>query len=128
MQEQPLYKLLRQMDYDQLDELAQEIRQYIKKVVFSNNGHLASNFGVVELTLSLYRVFDPSQDVVIWDTSHQSYVHKLLTGRWNSFSTLRSLNGISGFTSIKESFYDRFGTGHAGTSISAALGYSLADS
>ena len=71
MQEQPLYKLLRQMDYDQLDELAQEIRQYIKKVVFSNNGHLASNFGVVELTLSLYRVFDPSQDVVIWDTSHQ---------------------------------------------------------
>ncbi|HOT31416.1 MAG TPA: 1-deoxy-D-xylulose-5-phosphate synthase [Petrotogaceae bacterium] len=128
MHEQPLYKLLKQMDYDQLDELAQEIREYIKKVVFSNNGHLASNFGVVELTLSLYRVFDPSQDVVIWDTSHQSYVHKLLTGRWNSFSTLRSLNGISGFTSIKESNYDRFGAGHAGTSISAALGYSLADS
>ncbi|MGM0639941.1 MAG: 1-deoxy-D-xylulose-5-phosphate synthase [Thermotogota bacterium] len=125
--EQPYYKEIRKMNYAQLYEFADEIRKYIYDVVYSNNGHLASNFGVVELTLALYRVFDPYEDVVIWDTSHQAYVHKLLTNRWNDFKTLRSYDGISGFTNIFESEADKFGAGHAGTSISAALGYALAD-
>jgi len=125
--EKPLYKEIIKMNYSELYEFADEIRKYIYDVVYSNNGHLASNFGVVELTLALYRVFDPFDDVVIWDTSHQAYVHKLLTGRWESFKSLRSYNGISGFTNINESEADKFGAGHAGTSISAALGYALAD-
>jgi 1-deoxy-D-xylulose-5-phosphate synthase len=126
MKEQ-LYREIRKMNYSELYEFADDIRKYIYDVVYSNNGHLASNFGVVELTLALYRVFDPYEDVVIWDTSHQAYVHKLLTDRWDDFKTLRSYNGISGFTNIKESDADKFGAGHAGTSISAALGFALAD-
>lgn len=122
-----LYKKIREMNYTQLYEFSDEIRKYIYDVVYSNNGHLASNFGVVELTLALYRVFDPYEDVVIWDTSHQAYVHKLLTDRWDEFKTLRRYNGLSGFTNIKESEADKFGAGHAGTSISAALGFALAD-
>ncbi|MDO7976677.1 1-deoxy-D-xylulose-5-phosphate synthase [Oceanotoga sp. DSM 15011] len=127
MNEEHLYHDLYKMDYEQLDLLAQKMRKYIMETVYSNNGHLASNFGVVELTLALYRVFNPEEDVVIWDTSHQSYVHKLLTGRWEEFKTLRRMNGISGFTNIHESKYDKFGAGHAGTSISAALGYFIGD-
>jgi len=125
--EQPYYKEIRKMNYSQLYEFADDIRKYVYEVVYSNNGHLASNFGVVELTLALYRVFDPYEDVVIWDTSHQAYIHKLLTNRWDDFKTLRSYNGLSGFTNIFESDADKFGAGHAGTSISAALGYALAD-
>lgn len=122
-----LYKALRNMNYKELEEFAKEIRNYIFDVVYNNNGHLASNLGIVELTIALYRVFDPFEDVIIWDTSHQSYVHKLLTGRWKDFKNIRNTGGISGYTNIYESEADRFGAGHAGTSISVALGYALSD-
>ncbi|KLO25034.1 1-deoxy-D-xylulose-5-phosphate synthase [Marinitoga sp. 1155] len=113
------------MNYEQLNSFAKRIREYIYNTVIKNTGHLSSNLGVVELTLALYRVFDPKKDIIIWDTSHQAYIHKLLTGRWNNFKTLRQKNGISGFTNIFESEYDYFGAGHAGTSIAAALGYEI---
>ncbi|KLO21066.1 1-deoxy-D-xylulose-5-phosphate synthase [Marinitoga sp. 1197] len=113
------------MNYEQLNSFAKRIREYIYNTVIKNTGHLSSNLGVVELTLALYRVFDPKKDIIIWDTSHQAYIHKLLTGRWDSFKTLRQKNGISGFTNIFESEYDYFGAGHAGTSIAAALGYEI---
>ncbi|WP_448375199.1 1-deoxy-D-xylulose-5-phosphate synthase [Fervidobacterium sp.] len=113
---------IRSMNYDQLHELAQEIRKYLIEVTSTNGGHLASNLGTVELTLALYRIFDPYEDYIIWDTGHQTYTHKLLTGRWDAFKTLRTYGGISGFTNIFESEIDRFGAGHVGTSIAAALG------
>ncbi|OQY10578.1 MAG: 1-deoxy-D-xylulose-5-phosphate synthase [Marinitoga sp. 4572_148] len=125
MEEKPLYYAIRKMNYSQLEKFAKRIREYIYETVSKNTGHLASNLGTVELTLALYRVFDPKKDIIIWDTSHQAYIHKLLTGRWHSFSTLRQKDGISGFTNIFESEYDYFGAGHAGTSIAAALGYEL---
>ncbi|HOJ87860.1 MAG TPA: 1-deoxy-D-xylulose-5-phosphate synthase [Pseudothermotoga sp.] len=109
-------------DISKLTELSKILRDRIIQVVSLNGGHLASNLGVVELTLALYSVFDPRQNVIIWDTSHQCYTHKLLTGRWNEFSTLRQFGGVSGYASLKESELDRFGAGHAGTSIAAALG------
>lgn len=109
-------------DISELTELSKILRERIIQVVSLNGGHLASNLGVVELTLALYSVFDPRQNVIIWDTSHQCYTHKLLTGRWNEFSTLRQFGGVSGYASLKESELDRFGAGHAGTSIAAALG------
>lgn len=109
-------------DVSKLKQISQVIRERIIQVVSLNGGHLSSNLGVVELTLALYNVFDPRQDIIIWDTSHQCYTHKLLTGRWDEFATLRQFGGISGYTSLKESNLDRFGAGHAGTSISAALG------
>jgi 1-deoxy-D-xylulose-5-phosphate synthase len=125
MTEKPLYHAIRKMDYEQLNKFAKKMREYIYETVIKNTGHLSSNLGTVELTLALYRVFDPKKDIIIWDTSHQAYNHKLLTGRWNDFKTIRQKNGISGFTNIFESEYDYFGAGHAGTSIAAALGYEL---
>lgn len=109
-------------DVSKLKQISQVIRERIIQVVSLNGGHLSSNLGVVELTLALYNVFDPRQDIIIWDTSHQCYTHKLLTGRWDEFATLRQFGGISGYASLKESNLDRFGAGHAGTSIAAALG------
>ncbi|AEH52029.1 1-deoxy-D-xylulose-5-phosphate synthase [Pseudothermotoga thermarum] len=109
-------------DVSQLEEYAKMIRKRIIEVVSKNGGHLASNLGVVELTLALYKVFDPRKDVVIWDTSHQCYTHKLLTGRWDKFDTLRQFNGISGYLNPLEYEYDHFALGHAGTSIAMALG------
>jgi 1-deoxy-D-xylulose-5-phosphate synthase len=113
---------LKDAKIEDLERFADLIRKRIIEVVSRNGGHLASNLGVVELTLALYKVFDPRQDVIVWDTSHQCYAHKLLTYRWNEFSTLRKLGGIRGFNSIKESPLDRFGAGHAGTAVAAALG------
>jgi 1-deoxy-D-xylulose-5-phosphate synthase len=110
----------------QLEELAEELRQEIISTVTITGGHLASNLGVVELTIALHRVFDSPNDKIIWDVGHQSYVHKLLTGRRHRFSTLRQYKGISGFTSRDESEHDPFGAGHASTSISAALGMAVA--
>jgi 1-deoxy-D-xylulose-5-phosphate synthase len=110
------------MDYDELENFAEHIREYIIDVISKNGGHLASNLGVVELTLALYRVYNPYEDFIIWDTGHQTYTHKLLTGRWDLFSTIRKFNGLSGYTNIFESYVDRFGAGHVGTAISAALG------
>ena len=102
--------------------LASEIRSEILHVVVNNGGHLASNLGVIELTLALHRVFSSPHDSVIWDVGHQSYTHKLITGRKDRFSTLRKKDGLSGFPKREESPHDAFNTGHASTSISAALG------
>lgn len=110
----------------ELKQLASEIRQEILTTVATNGGHLASNLGIVELTLALHRVFDSPQDKLIWDVGHQSYVHKLLTGRRRDFASLRQCGGLSGFTSRSESPHDPFGAGHASTSISAALGLAIA--
>jgi 1-deoxy-D-xylulose-5-phosphate synthase len=113
---------LRALDREDLPTLAEEIREEIISVVSRQGGHLASNLGVVELTIALYRVFDPTKDSLVWDVGHQCYAHKLLTGRREGFGTLRQLGGVSGFPRREESPYDVFGTGHAGTSISSALG------
>lgn len=113
---------LKQLDSDSVLELAEEIRDCLVNNVSESGGHLASNLGVVELTLALHRVFDTPVDKIVWDVGHQSYVHKMLTGRFDEFDTLRTPGGLSGFTKISESEYDAFGAGHSSTSISAALG------
>jgi len=113
---------LHKLDQAQLTELASEIRQRIIGVVGRNGGHLASNLGVVELTIALHRVFDFKHDRLLWDVGHQAYVHKLLTGRNERFDTLRKADGISGFPNIEESEYDLFNVGHAGTAIPTAVG------
>ncbi|MFH1904542.1 MAG: 1-deoxy-D-xylulose-5-phosphate synthase [bacterium] len=109
-----------------LSLLASEIRELIIKTVSQTGGHLASNLGVVELTIALHYVFNCPDDKIIWDVGHQAYTHKILTGRRNQFHTLRQFGGMSGFTKIEESEYDAFGTGHGSTSISAALGMACA--
>ena len=106
----------------QLPTLAKEIRKTILEVVGKNGGHLASNLGAVELTIALHRVFESPKDAIIFDVSHQSYTHKLLTGRYKDFKTIRQKGGISGFTRIAESEHDFFDAGHASTSISSAYG------
>ncbi|MBO4321245.1 MAG: 1-deoxy-D-xylulose-5-phosphate synthase, partial [Treponema sp.] len=113
---------LKKLPENSLTALAAEIRRKILDVVGKNGGHLASNLGIVELTIALHRVFNSPKDAIIWDVSHQSYPHKLLTGRYDSFSTLRQKDGISGFTRISESPHDFFDAGHASSSISSALG------
>jgi 1-deoxy-D-xylulose-5-phosphate synthase len=117
---------LKQLTYPELEQLASEIRQELVSVVSANGGHLASNLGVVELTLAIHRVFDTPRDKIIWDVGHQSYTHKLVTGRRREFASLRQYGGLSGFTSREESEYDAFGAGHASTSVSAALGIAVA--
>ena len=107
---------------EQLVLLAAELRHELVATVSNTGGHLASNLGVFELTVALHRVFDSPKDKLIWDVGHQSYVHKLLTGRRQQFGTLRQQGGISGFTNRAESQHDPFGAGHASTSVSAALG------
>jgi len=103
-------------------KLAEEIRELIINVVSENGGHLASNLGVVELTIALHYIFDVNIDKIIWDVGHQSYVHKILTGRKDKMNTLRKLEGIAGFPKTSESKTDCFNTGHSSTSISVALG------
>jgi 1-deoxy-D-xylulose-5-phosphate synthase len=115
-------ELLRSLSPGELSLLAAEIRQVLTNTVSRNGGHLASNLGVVELTIALHLCFQSPQDALVWDVSHQSYTHKLLTGRYGCFATLRQSGGISGFTDPAESVHDFFRTGHAGTSVSAALG------
>ncbi len=117
---------LKKLSYQELEVLSKELRDYVIKVVSENGGHLASNLGVVELTLALHRVFDTPGDKIVWDVGHQSYIHKIITGRRESFKTLRKINGISGFPKREESVYDSFETGHSSTSISAALGMAKA--
>ena len=113
---------LKKLPENSLTALAAEIRRKILEVVGKNGGHLASNLGIVELTIALHRVFDSPKDAIVWDVSHQSYPHKLLTGRYDSFPTLRLQGGISGFTRISESPHDFFDAGHSSSSISSALG------
>ncbi len=117
---------LKALPEDELEPLAEELRQEIVRVVSKYGGHLAPSLGVIELTLALHRVFDSPTDKIIWDVGHQSYAHKLLTGRRESFETLRQYGGIAGFPRREESPHDAFNTGHASTSISAALGMACA--
>jgi len=117
---------LKGMNFDQLHGICDEIRSKIIDVVSTNGGHLASSLGVVELSVALHRVLDTPKDKIVWDVGHQAYAHKLLTGRFDSFHTLRQINGISGFPKRQESPYDAFDVGHSSTSISAALGMAAA--
>ncbi len=117
---------LRQLSPAQLPELAAELRQHLIDVVSAQGGHFGAGLGVVELTVALHYAFDTPNDRLIWDVGHQAYAHKMLTGRRAAFSTNRRWQGLSGFPSRAESIYDAFGTGHASTSISAALGMAIA--
>lgn len=117
---------IKKLDEKALAELASELRTYVLDVVSHNGGHLASNLGVVELTLALHKVFDTAKDRVIWDVGHQTYVHKILTGRREAFKTLRQFEGLAGFPKREESIHDPYDTGHSSTSISAALGFAKA--
>lgn len=130
-----MYKLLEGIDSPQdikklndleLKELSKEIRKFLVKKVSQTGGHLASNLGVVELTLALHKVFDSPKDKIVWDVGHQSYVHKIITGRKDGFNYLRQLDGMSGFPKESESEHDIFDTGHSSTSISVALGLAAA--
>ena len=113
---------VKKIDEKDIDSLCTEIREKLVEVVSVNGGHLSPNLGVVEMTVALHRVFDFPQDSIVWDVGHQSYTHKLLTGRFDSFDTLRTKGGVSGFPKKEESPYDDFNTGHSSTSISAAFG------
>ncbi len=117
---------LKKLDINQLQSLAAEIREELLRTVPVTGGHLAANMGVVELTIALHYVLNMPEDKVVWDVGHQTYVHKMLTGRRDRMDTIRHLNGLCGFPKTTESEYDSFGTGHSSTSISAALGMALA--
>ena len=117
---------VKKLNIDEKKKLAEEIRKYIIEIVSKNGGHLASNLGVVELTIALHSVFNVPEDKIIWDVGHQTYVHKILTGRKEKLKTLRQLNGIAGFPKIEEDEADCFNTGHSSTSISVALGMAKA--
>lgn len=117
---------LKEMSEKELELLSYEIRDYLIENISKTGGHLASNLGVVELTLALHKVFDSPTDKIIWDVGHQSYIHKMLTGRAADMCTIRAFNGISGFPKRDESVHDCFETGHSSTSISAATGFALA--
>ncbi|MCB2291996.1 1-deoxy-D-xylulose-5-phosphate synthase [Clostridium algoriphilum] len=117
---------VKKMTIEELYEFSKEIREFLIDKVSKTGGHLASNLGVVELTLSLYNVFNLDKDKIIWDVGHQSYVHKILTGRKDKFDSLRSYGGLSGFPKREESKYDIFEAGHSSTSISAGLGIARA--
>jgi 1-deoxy-D-xylulose-5-phosphate synthase len=117
---------LRKLDRAQLPQLARELREFLVESVSKTGGHLSSNLGTVELTIALHTVFDTPEDKLVWDVGHQTYVHKILTGRREAMSRLRMAGGIAGFPKREESPYDTFGTGHSSTSISAALGMAVA--
>lgn len=117
---------LQNLNSEEIRHLAKDIRVFLVQNVSKTGGHLASNLGVVELTLAIHSVFDTSKDKVIFDVGHQSYVHKILTGRKDRFDTLRQLDGLSGFPKTTESIHDAFNTGHSSTSISAGIGMALA--
>jgi 1-deoxy-D-xylulose-5-phosphate synthase len=111
---------LRRLSRGELKILAEELRAFVLESVARTGGHLSSNLGVVELTIALHAVFDTPEDRLVWDVGHQSYPHKILTGRRERMGTLRQLGGLSGFPMRSESPYDTFGTAHSSTSISAA--------
>src|SRR5882724_5768332 len=119
-------KFVKSLTLDQLRQLGEEIRYELITVLSKNGGHLGPNLGVVELTLALHRVFSTPHDKFVWDVSHQVYVHKLLTGRKNRFHTIRTTDGLNGFSLRTESEHDCYGAGHAGTALSAALGMAAA--
>lgn len=117
---------IKTMNIDEMDLLAKDIRKFLVRSVSQTGGHLASNLGVVELTLALHKVFNSPKDKIVWDVGHQSYVHKIVTGRKNDFVSLRQFNGLSGFPKENESPHDIFDTGHSSTSISVAEGLACA--
>ena len=117
---------LKEVKEKDLRPLCEEIREYIETIVNKNGGHLASNLGAVELTVTMHRSFNAPKDKIIFDVGHQSYTHKILTGRYEAFKTLRQYKGLSGFPKRSESPFDPFDTGHSSTSISAALGIATA--
>lgn len=117
---------VRQLNLDELEQLAANIREEIVETVSKTGGHLAPNLGVVELTLALHYVFNTPADKLIWDVGHQAYTHKIVTGRKDKFHTIRQYKGLSGFPKRAESPYDAFDTGHSSTSISAGLGIAIA--
>src|SRR6266498_6079301 len=120
MVDEPLH--VKKLTLEQLNQLAGEIRHELITVLSKNGGHLGPNLGVVELTLALHTVFSTPKDKLVWDVSHQSYVHKLFTGRKERFHTIRTTDGLNGFSLRTESEHDCYGAGHAGTALSAALG------
>ncbi len=117
---------LRKLSREQLPQLARELREFLVESVSKTGGHLSSNLGTVELTIALHYIYDTPEDRLVWDVGHQTYVHKILTGRRDAMKTLRMAGGIAGFPKRDESPYDTFGTGHSSTSISAALGMAVA--
>ena len=117
---------LKEMSIEELEKLSGEIRRKVIEVVSKNGGHLASNLGIIELTVALHKVFDCPKDNIVWDVGHQCYAHKILTGRLNKIDTIRKEGGLSGFPKITESEFDTFSTGHSSTSISAAYGLARA--
>ena len=118
---------VKKLNKAEAEELCTELREHIVAVTERNGGHLASNLGVIEMTVAIHKVFDCPRDHIIFDVGHQSYAHKILTGRFDRFDTLRQPGGITGFTNRDESEYDCFGAGHSSTSLSAALGFAKAD-
>lgn len=120
-------KDLKKINIKEKEKLAEELRTMVLGIVSENGGHLASNLGVVELTIALHSVFNTPRDSIIWDVGHQTYVHKILTGRKDQMNSLRKLDGIAGFPKTSESEFDCFNTGHSSTSISAALGMARAN-
>ncbi len=118
---------LKKLNENEIEELCAEIRDKIVSATEKNGGHLASNLGVVELSVAIHKVFDCPRDHIIFDVGHQSYTHKLLTGRYERFDTLRKAGGLTGFTNRDESEYDCFGAGHSSTSLSAGLGFAMSD-
>ena len=117
---------IKKLDQEELKQLPEEIRQFLIQSLSRTGGHLASNLGVVELTIALHLTLDLPKDKLIWDVGHQSYTHKILTGRKEGFAGLRQLDGMSGFPKRNESDCDCFNTGHSSTSISAGLGLAAA--
>lgn len=117
---------LKKLNIEEKKVLAKEIRELLIHTVSNTGGHLASNLGVVELTIAIHSIFNTPVDKIIWDVGHQTYVHKILTGRKEQMNTLRKMNGIAGFPKTTESVYDTFDTGHSSTSISVALGMARA--
>jgi 1-deoxy-D-xylulose-5-phosphate synthase len=117
---------LRKLEREKLPQLAKELREFLVESVSKTGGHLSSNLGTVELTIALHYIYDTPEDKLVWDVGHQTYTHKILTGRREAMSRLRMAGGISGFPKRNESPYDTFGTGHSSTSISAALGMAVA--
>jgi len=113
---------IRKLTPDELNQLAEDVRNFIINVISQSGGHLASSLGAVELTIALHCVFNTPSDKIIWDVGHQTYPHKILTGRKDKFYTLRTLGGLSGFPHPEESEYDPYIAGHASTAISIALG------
>ena len=114
---------LKNLSPEQFPQICKEIREKIISVISNVGGHLASNLGVIELTVALHYLLDTPRDLIVWDTGNQAYAHKLLTGRQEQFHTIRQYGGLSGFCKREESEYDTFNAGHAGTGVSAAVGF-----